>query len=49
MADTHTAFVCSIPENYDRYLGPLIFEEYAADVANRGVPPFSGPTTGCNF
>jgi ubiquinone/menaquinone biosynthesis C-methylase UbiE len=35
MAESHTAFVGSIPANYDRYLGPLIFEEYAADLANR--------------
>ncbi len=34
MADTYAAFVGSIPENYDRYLGPLIFEEYAVDLAN---------------
>ncbi|MEA2976124.1 MAG: hypothetical protein QOF19_1644 [Alphaproteobacteria bacterium] len=32
---TDTAFSGSIPEIYDRYLGPLIFEPYAADLAQR--------------
>ena len=35
MADIHTAFIGSVPANYDRYLGPLIFEKYAADLARR--------------
>lgn len=35
-----TAFVGSIPELYDRYLGPVIFEPYAIDLARR-VPPGS--------
>src|SRR6185436_8265689 len=30
-----TAFVGSIPENYDRYLGPVLFEPYAADLVDR--------------
>ena len=42
MPDANTAFVGSIPENYDRYLGPLFFEAYARDLANR-VP--LGPAT----
>jgi SAM-dependent methyltransferase len=33
--DTDKAFVGSIPKIYDTYLVPLIFEPYAADLANR--------------
>jgi len=29
VADRDAAFVGSIPENYDRYLGPLLFHDYA--------------------
>lgn len=40
MAASHTAFIGSIPHYYDHYLGPLIFEEYGADLARRvSVPP----------
>ncbi|HZE72389.1 MAG TPA: methyltransferase domain-containing protein [Pyrinomonadaceae bacterium] len=35
MSNQHTAFVGSIPENYDRYLGPALFEPYAEDLAGR--------------
>lgn len=42
MTESHTAFVGSIPENYDRYLGPLIFEAYAMDLAKRVAVPSSG-------
>lgn len=35
MTDRHAAFVGSIPENYDRHLGPALFEPYAADLAGR--------------
>ncbi|HZQ06255.1 MAG TPA: methyltransferase domain-containing protein [Anaerolineae bacterium] len=35
MPDSNTIFSESIPENYDRYLGPTMFETYAADLANR--------------
>ena len=35
MTDTHRAFTGSIPENYDRYLRPLLFEPYAVDLAGR--------------
>lgn len=35
MSDQHTAFIGSIPENYDRYLGPALFEPYAFDMAER--------------
>ena len=31
----HAQFVGSIPEKYDAHLGPLLFEYYAADLANR--------------
>jgi hypothetical protein len=29
------SFVGNIPEHYDRGLGPLIFADYAADIARR--------------
>ncbi|MGB9181220.1 MAG: methyltransferase domain-containing protein, partial [Pyrinomonadaceae bacterium] len=35
MLDQHTAFIGSIPENYDRYLGPALFEPYASDMVER--------------
>ena len=36
----NTAFVGSIPENYDRYLGRVLFDPYAADlVARLHLPP----------
>ena len=35
MADSTTAFVGSVPENYDRYMGPMFFEPYAVDLAER--------------
>jgi len=35
MSNKHSAFVGSIPENYDRYLGPCLFEPYAADIVER--------------
>jgi ubiquinone/menaquinone biosynthesis C-methylase UbiE len=42
MSDQHAAFVGSIPENYDRYLGPCLFEDYAADIAQRVNVPDGG-------
>jgi ubiquinone/menaquinone biosynthesis C-methylase UbiE len=40
VADSHSAFTGEIPRNYEKYLGPLIFREYAEDLANRiTVPP----------
>jgi SAM-dependent methyltransferase len=33
--DPNARFVGSIPENYDRYLGPVLFEPYARDLAGR--------------
>jgi ubiquinone/menaquinone biosynthesis C-methylase UbiE len=35
MAEQHAAFVGSVPANYDRYLGPLLFQAYAEDLAAR--------------
>jgi ubiquinone/menaquinone biosynthesis C-methylase UbiE len=33
--DRNVLFQGSIPENYDRYLGPVLFEPYAQDLAGR--------------
>jgi SAM-dependent methyltransferase len=41
VADDPLAFVGTVPENYDRLLGPMLFEPYARDVAAR-VPWRSG-------
>ena len=35
MADATAAFVGKIPENYDRYLAPLFFDAFAADLVGR--------------
>lgn len=35
MAKAQHSFAGSIPENYDRYLGPILFEPYAQDMAKR--------------
>lgn len=35
MSTSVTAFAGSIPENYDYYLGPLLFEPYAKDLLSR--------------
>ncbi len=37
MLETDKLFAGSIPENYDRYMVPLIFEPYAADIAQRAA------------
>ena len=37
MTDPNAVFAGSIPENYDRYLGPVLFEPYARDLARRLV------------
>ncbi len=37
MLETDKVFAGSIPENYDRYMVPLIFEPYAADLAQRAM------------
>jgi len=35
MAEQHAAFVGTVPPNYDRYLGPLLFYPYADDIVAR--------------
>jgi ubiquinone/menaquinone biosynthesis C-methylase UbiE len=35
MAEQHAAFVGTVPSNYDRYLGPILFHHYADDLATR--------------
>src|SRR5689334_14505552 len=37
MLESDKVFAGSIPENYDRYMVPLIFEPYAADLAQRAA------------
>src|SRR4051812_41333681 len=37
MTGQEEAFVGSIPENYDAGLGPVIFIDYAADIARRAA------------
>jgi ubiquinone/menaquinone biosynthesis C-methylase UbiE len=37
MESTDTVFAGSIPELYDRCLGPFLFEPYAADLAHRAA------------
>ena len=37
MLETDKVFAGSIPENYDRYMVPLIFECYARDIARRAA------------
>ena len=37
MFETDKLFAGSIPENYDRYMVPLIFEPYAADLSRRAA------------
>jgi ubiquinone/menaquinone biosynthesis C-methylase UbiE len=39
MTESHSAFIGEIPRNYEKYLGPLIFSEYAEDLANRITVP----------
>lgn len=42
MPAENVAFVGSIPENYDRYLGPVLFEPYAKDLVERVNVPEDG-------
>lgn len=35
MSDSPKIFTGSIPEHYDKYLGPMYFEPYAMEVPNR--------------
>src|SRR5437868_14428749 len=37
MLETDKVFAGSIPENYDRYMVPLIFQPFAADLARRAA------------
>jgi ubiquinone/menaquinone biosynthesis C-methylase UbiE len=37
MLESDKVFSGSVPENYDRYMVPLIFEAYAADIARRAA------------
>jgi len=37
MFETDNVFAGSVPENYDRYMAPLIFEPYATDIARRAA------------
>ena len=37
MSETDKGFAGSIPEDYDRYLVPLIFEAFARDIAQRAA------------
>ncbi len=37
MQESDGVFAGSIPENYDRYMVPLIFEQYAVDLVRRAV------------
>ncbi len=37
MSEIDKVFAGSVPENYDRYMVPLIFEPYAADIAQRAA------------
>jgi ubiquinone/menaquinone biosynthesis C-methylase UbiE len=41
MTEHHAAFVGTVPPNYDRYLGPILFHHYADDLAAR-VPVSRG-------
>ncbi len=43
MAETSISFSGSIPQLYDRYLGPVLFEPYAADLARRVAAHGAGP------
>jgi len=42
VANDSVSFSGSIPEYYDKYLGPLLFEEYSIDLANRLQLPKGG-------
>jgi ubiquinone/menaquinone biosynthesis C-methylase UbiE len=43
MAETSLSFSGSIPQMYDRYLGPVLFEPYAVDLARRVAAHAAGP------
>ena len=49
MADNDAAFIGAIPQNYDRYLGPMLFQGHAEDIAARvAVRPGSLVATDLN-
>src|SRR4051794_34714344 len=35
MPASSASFTASVPENYDRYMGPMLFEPYAEDLTRR--------------
>jgi len=43
MAEISISFSGSIPQLYDRYLGPVLFEPYAADLVRRVAVHVTGP------
>ena len=43
MAEPNLSFSGSIPQLYDRYLGPVLFEPYAIDLARRVTAQGAGP------
>lgn len=43
MTEPNLSFSGSIPQMYDRYLGPVLFEPYAADLARRVAVQAIGP------
>src|SRR4051812_22948415 len=43
MAETNISFSGSIPQMYDRYLGPVLFEPYAIDLVRRAAAHAAGP------
>src|SRR5256885_15119309 len=47
MSDQPASFIGSIPENYDRGLGPVFFTDFAEDMARRAAasPPRRGLET----
>ncbi len=42
MSSSHSKFTGEIPKYYEKYLGPLIFKEYAEDLAHRVSVPSNG-------
>lgn len=42
MTSSHSAFTGEIPQNYEKYFGPLIFQEYAEDLSRRIIVPNAG-------
>lgn len=42
MTESHSAFIGEIPRNYEKYLGPLVFNEYVEDLVRRITVPKDG-------